>query len=112
MSYYELLFWRLMVFVAVTCVFYVIGLSFMVSRFALPDWLFSFVFMSVVVAGIFILVFWASELCRKTVLRRFNTEARVVRDALIASFFVRLSWLSVCTKTRRLFFRQQHCSDY
>ena len=79
---------RLFVFVTITCFFNVIGPSFMQSKFAPSDWLFSLVFTALVFSGLFTVIFGASELFRKAVLSKISMESRMIRDAIIAVFFL------------------------
>lgn len=77
-------FGRLVVFVSVNCVVYVVGPSFMASRFAPSDWLFGVTFMSVVFSGLFTLMFGASEFFRTILCKRLNVESWIARDTTIA----------------------------
>ena len=84
MSYF---FSRLVVFVVVTSVVYVVGPSFVASRFAPSHWLFTFSFMCVVFSGVFTLIFFASNFFRRAIFNRWNIESLPAKDALIAACF-------------------------
>jgi hypothetical protein len=79
---------RLVVFVIINFVVLVIVPIIFSSRATPPDWLFSFLSMSVIFAGLFSVLFGIAELLRKLPIVRARISSPPSRDALFSIFYM------------------------